>query len=654
MEDATAQASEGRPNQVHLRLMATADLHMHLLPFDYCRDSTANQPALAHVQHLICQLRKEAQNSLLFDVGDFLQGTPMADFLAGSRPACDTPHPIIAAMNGLGYDAVTLGNHEFNFGLDFLLHTLEAARFPVVASNLGLVHPPRQQATGASARLGRETLLIERELHISDHQCGTLRIGVIGLAPPQTVEWDHPQLGGRVAARDMVEAAREASEKLRAAGTDLVIALAHTGIGPAQHSPGMENAALPLARLGGADLLMLGHSHMVFPGPAFEGLPDVDAVAGTLHGCPAVSPGHRASHLGVIDLALKTGESGQGWEIASATARAIPVQRPPGSTPPATPSRQGKVQVAVAAAHLATRAHLGRQIGRIATPMHSYFAQIADSPALRAVTEAKRHWLRGRLHGSPLAQLPVLAATPAYRCGGHGGPENYTDLPAGPLLERHLYDLYYYPNTIAVLKLTGRQVRDWLERAAGCYAQVPPGARDIPLLAPNAPGYLCDHIDGLSYEIDLTLPARFTPDGTAISDTRGRVRGVRLRGRPLDPGQEVLLVTNNFRVGGGGNYPAARRENLVLEDNPPVRRILGEFLTALDSAVPALATPAQCHESGLSDNTLQRWRLRLPAGASALFDTGPGAQNHLASVPHLNPEPIGRTATGFLRLRLRG
>ena len=217
---------------VHLRLIETTDLHLHLLPYDYYADRPWAGVGLASAARLIEAARAEAPNSLLFDNGDFLQGTPMGDYVAQERGLrAGDLHPIMAAMNALNYDAITLGNHEFNYGLDFLLRTLQGARFPVVSSNL---MTRRGSDARADRTLVKPYVLLDRLVADENGYRHPLRIGVIGFAPPQVVDWDNHALDGRLQARDIVETAQAWVPEMREAGADIVVALAHTGIGAAR------------------------------------------------------------------------------------------------------------------------------------------------------------------------------------------------------------------------------------------------------------------------------------------------------------------------------------------------------------------------------------------------------------------------------------
>ncbi|MDO9525979.1 MAG: metallophosphoesterase, partial [Gemmobacter sp.] len=337
------------PCVCNLRILATSDLHAHVVPHDYYTDRSAEGVGLAHTARLIEILRGSATNSILLDNGDFLQGSAMGDYAA---EAGVNPHPIIAAMNYLDYDVVALGNHELNYGLPFLRQALAAAQFPVVSANL-------MTADGQATLFAREALL-DRVLRDQDGRDWPIRIGVIGFLPPQVVAWDRLHLADKATATGIVEAARGLVPVLRAAGADVVIALCHSGIGDGSDDPDSEDAGLALARVPGIDAMITGHTHQVFPGPDFADQPLADCVKGQLAGIPACMPGSAGSHVGVIDLALR--RTAGGWQVESGTARAAPVTE--ASYLPPCPGILRLMDVH----HRGTRAHLSRTVGLIERP----------------------------------------------------------------------------------------------------------------------------------------------------------------------------------------------------------------------------------------------------------------------------------------------
>ncbi|MCC5971370.1 MAG: bifunctional 2',3'-cyclic-nucleotide 2'-phosphodiesterase/3'-nucleotidase [Pararhodobacter sp.] len=618
---------------VHLRLIETTDLHLHLLPYDYYADRPMPDIGLASAARLIAEARAEAPNALLFDNGDFLQGTPMGDFIAleGGMREGDL-HPVIAAMNALSFDAITLGNHEFNYGLDFLKKTLARAAFPVVSANL--LKGPGDQAT-----LVKPYALLDRMVQDARGESHPLRLGVIGFAPPQVVDWDRHMLEGQLWARDIVAAARTWLPEMREAGADVIVALAHTGIGPARHTDGMENAALPLARLDGIDALLTGHNHLLFPSPLFAALPEVDVPAGTLAGKPAVMGGCWGAHIGLIDLLMQ--REGGRWRVLGSRSETRALAPAPHIVPPAPRKLRGpgpaRVAAAVEDAHQATLTAIRRPVGHSARPLHSFFAHLGCSAALALVTEAQRAYVAERLSDPGLRALPILSATAPFKAGGRSGPMGYTDAPAGPLALRHIADLYAFPNAIAALRVTGAEVLEWLERSAAAYNRIQPGARDTPLRNPEIPGYNFELIDAIDVTYDLSQPARYDSRGTLISATARRVVSALFEGQPVAPGDEFILCTNSYRASGAGGFASADYENLVFRDERLIRDILRQHIA---------------RQGTIDFKASGSLRFAPVPAAYAIFETSPAARAHLDEIAAFAPEERGLSGAGFLRLKI--
>ncbi|WP_051476383.1 bifunctional 2',3'-cyclic-nucleotide 2'-phosphodiesterase/3'-nucleotidase [Paracoccus sp. J39] len=599
-----------------LRILATTDLHMHVLGYDYFADRPSGRLGLSRAAALIAKARQSAPNCLLFDNGDGLQGSPMGDYLAeagalGPRQ----PHPAIAAMNALRYDAATVGNHDFSFGLGFLRRTLDEAEFPIVASNLRPRRPLPVQ----------NHILLERQFRDRRDRPQRLRIGVLGFLPPQTVEWE-PGLKAEIEVQDILLAARAGIAALRRQGAHLVVALSHSGIGALAPAPMMENAATALAALPGIDLVIAGHTHRVFPSPDHPQGPGIDARRGTLAGKPAVMPGFWGSHLGLIDLRLEP--AGQGWRIADFTCRAEPVgaeEDHPAVTGPAL------------AAHRRTLRHFRRRIGRTERPLSSYFALIGEDPGLRLVTMAQRWHVRRALRGTRWQDLPILSAAAPFRAGGRGGPQHYTDVPAGRLTLRNIADLYLFPNRICAIRLTGAELHEWLERSASLFLRIEPGKPDQPLIDPEFPSYNFDIIDGLDWQIDLSRPPRYAPDGRLAHADSRRIGALSHRSRPVAPDQPFILVTNSYRLSDCGLFaPVAAGRPVLLDGTSRTREVLRRYVA---------------RRRVLAPDSRAGWSFRPLPGTSVLFETGPAAALHLDGLS-ARVEPAGMGPDGFLRLRL--
>jgi len=607
--------------------MATTDLHAQILPYDYFADRPLEPLGLGGVATLIAALRAGSANTLLFDNGDFLQGSPLGDYIAEGRGLKNgRAHPMIAAMNALDYAAATLGNHEFNYGLDFLRRSIDGARFPFVCANAVLQkgRGPKDDLT-----LYPPFIVLDRQVTDGAGRQHLLRIGVIGLLPPQITIWDATHLRGHLQTRDIIQAARHFVPLMRRAGADLVVALCHSGIGPLRHRPGSENAATALAALPGIDALVLGHSHLVFPSPDFATIPQADIPSGLLCGKPAVMPGRFGSHLGVIDLLLKRSPSGS-WSVSQARAEAVGV--PPGES---TASRA--VCAVVDTEHKATLRHIRRRIGRTTVPLNSFFAVLPGNAALNLVAEAQRHHVSQALRATRHADLPVLSAVSPFKMGGRGGADFYTDIPAGDLAIRNIADLYVFPNLIRAMLVTGADLAQWLERSAAMFNRLAPGDRDQMLVNPAMPATEFDVIDGVSWAVDLAQPARFAPEGHLIEAGATRITDLQFQGRPVAPADRFIIATNSYRASSGSAFPGATDGHVILTQALTNRDVLRRYVAEKGTVTP---------------ETQPHWGFAPMPGTTALFQTALRAAEHLAALRGLNVEPAGPGPAGYSRFRL--
>lgn len=616
-----------------LRLMETTDVHVHLYPYDYYRDRPDDTLGLARVATLVQAARAQVPNSLLLDNGDFLQGNPLGDWMAYERGLKDGDlHPVMAAMNQLGFDAATLGNHEFNYGLSFLAKALAGARFPVVLANLAMqqgVDPTRDQT------MLPPYVILDRTITDGAGQKHPFRVAVIGFTPPQVMIWDKANLEGSVKARDIYETAQAWLPVIREQKPDLVVALSHSGIA-AGSEVGAENASLHLGRLEGIDVIFTGHQHLVFPGETFAKIEGADITKGTLFGKPAAMPGFWGSHLGIVDLILA--RDGSSWRVIDSRVENRPIyERVDRAIKPTVASDEAILEV-VKPAHDSTLAYIRRPVGTVTGPITSYFALAADDPSIQIVSLAQIWYTKQMLAGGPHADLPVLSAAAPFKAGGRGGPDYYTDVPAGPIAIKNVADLYLYPNTVRAVLVNGATVREWLERSAGIFNQIRPEGGEQKLIDDSFPSYNFDVIDGVTYEIDLTQPSRYDGKGKLIAPDSHRIVNLAYGGKPIDPAQKFVVATNNYRAGGGGSFPGVDGSNIVLEAPDTNRDVIVRYIVAEKSFDPS------------ADGN---WRFAPTTGSAKLMlETGPGARTHLAkaAIPF---EDAGMTPEGFLKLGFR-
>jgi 2',3'-cyclic-nucleotide 2'-phosphodiesterase len=310
--------AEGTPNQpgiVDLRILETTDLHASLVNFDYYQTKTDNRIGLVKTATLIRKAKKEVQNSLLFDDGDHLKGNPLGEYLARIRGIHKGKiHPVYRSFNFLGYDAVAIGNHEFNYGLKFLNTAIKGAKMPVLNANVFSVKTKKPYFT--------PYVILNREVVDQSGVKHKINIGVIAFMPTQIMKWDKTNLEGKVFAKPIVQAAKEFIPIMKSKGADIIIALAHTGISYEPYSPDSENTVYYLTKIPSVDVVLAGHAHSVFPGPAFKNSPNTNILTGQINGKPVVMAGAFGSRLGIIDLRIK--KSNNTWKII----RGISLTRP--------------------------------------------------------------------------------------------------------------------------------------------------------------------------------------------------------------------------------------------------------------------------------------------------------------------------------------
>ncbi|MBV8380260.1 MAG: bifunctional 2',3'-cyclic-nucleotide 2'-phosphodiesterase/3'-nucleotidase, partial [Paucibacter sp.] len=574
---------------LELRLLETSDLHMNLLAWDYYQDRVAPDYGLDRVATLIDAARRENPNNLLVDNGDLLEGSPLGDIAAARDEAPNPPvHPAIRLLAALHYDVANIGNHDFNYGLPLLRRAIAAAPFPYIDANV------LDAKTHRNAFL--PSVILTRRFKDSEGHERSLRIGLIGLVPPQIMQWDHANLAGRVEAEDMVETARKLVSELRAAGADLVVVVAHTGLERSAELPRLsENTATALARIPGIDALLLGHQHARFPGPGYAGYPGADTLHGTLFGVPAVMPARWGEALGLIDLQLD--DSGGRWRVNAAH---VSLRDTRGVAPDA------RIAALVAPEHAATLAAARTPVTETTGPLSTYFALAEESAAVDLVARAQLEAARKALAGRPEAALPLLAAAAPLKAGG--SPDGYTDIPAGALTMRGVADLYVYPNTAQVVRVRGAELADWLEMSAIQLHRIDPkGPAEQEISGHGSLAYNFDCIEGVSYAIDLTEPPRFDAQGTLLDANARRIHDLRWQGRPVDPAAEFLVVTNNYRAGGGGHFPHLAADRIVLDLAEPVRDLLAAYLREHRPLTPQV-------EAG--------WRILPVPGVHLVFRSG--------------------------------
>ncbi|BEP93077.1 bifunctional 2',3'-cyclic-nucleotide 2'-phosphodiesterase/3'-nucleotidase [Acidovorax sp. sif1233] len=576
-----------------LAVLETTDLHFNVRSYDYFKLAEDKSYGFERTATLVRAARKEFANTLLVDNGDTIQGTALADYEATISPIpCTQQLSMYKAMGALGFDAGTLGNHEFNYGLPFLNQVLggglevdgvDAARkcagagFPMVLANVTsnktqkpLVQPYTvlERTLVAKGADGKEVKL-------------PIKVGVIGFTTPGIMNWDKRYLEGKVTTQGAVEAATKYVPELRAKGADIVIALLHGGMDSAAYSPTMENPGLYLSKVAGIDAMVMGHQHGVFPDtaatPGFN-MAGVDHKAGTVNGVPAVMASSWGKALGVVQLALQW--DGAKWVVNKSASKSelrnIQSKNAAGAT--VTVDADASVAPLVETQHQAAIQYVKTPIGQTDFRMSTLFADVGDPGAIQIVNQAQQAYVAAYIKASlpEYAQLPVLSVSAPFKSGFQGGAD-YTDVAVGPLAINNAADLYLYPNTVYAVKVNGGDIKNWLEAAAKRFNQIDPAKTGEQQLISTFPGYNFDMFTtpDVQYEIDVTQPVG------------SRIRNLTYLGKPIDVAQEFVIATNNYRATSGKSFidkldgsgtiwasPDANRDVVIdyIRKNPAVTR----------------------------------------------------------------------------------
>lgn len=560
-------------DRLKLRILATTDIHGFYMNFDYYRDQAVDRLGLISLANVIKDARSENPNSLLFDNGDLLQGSPMSDYLRDYALANE--HPAYTLMNELHYDAATLGNHEFNFGVPYLLEVITQANFPYVNANI---------TNEAGETLLPASVLLDREFITESGQIIPLKIGVTGILPPQIMTWDKNHLDEyavsheRLVTRDAVTSVKVEAKSLKAQGADIVIVLAHTGFSKKPFEIGMENSGYYIAQIPEVDALVTGHQHRRFPSESYRELSEFgfDVDKGLVQGTPAVMPGSWARWLGVIDLELI--ENAGKWEVAGNSTHLRYVEDY------LTENRPLEIGVEVMqSAHEAIRETMNVPVGYSESGFYSYLSLIQDDTCIQIVADAQIHYAKKLLEDLPTKEdLPLLSAVPLFKVGSRkDDPTYFTEIAPGKLSFKDVADLYVYPNYLVVLEISGLNLKEWLECCASIYHTIDTSntkGQHLIHWGKYRP-YNFDIIKGVTYQIDPTMPPRYSPDLSLMHPDSERIRDLAIDGKMIADDDRFYLATNSYRAL-VDRFPGAGSGNVVCATIKEIPEVILAYIMA--------------------------------------------------------------------------
>ncbi|SFF18737.1 2',3'-cyclic-nucleotide 2'-phosphodiesterase / 3'-nucleotidase [Actinacidiphila alni] len=546
----------GHPKTFSLRVLGTTDLHGHALNWDYFTnaeydDATHNDVGLAKVATLVEHARAEKghDRTLLIDAGDIIQGTQLSYYYARVEPITGARrgprHPMALAMNHMKYDAAALGNHEFNYGIPLLRAFQDQCDFPLLAAN----------AVDAKTLKPAFPPYLVKEICVRGAR--PVKVGILGLTNPGIAIWDKANVQGRMAFPGLVEQAKIYVPKLRALGCDVVICTDHSGLdGSTSYGdaiPYPENASSLVAQqVPGIDAILVGHTHVERP----QTLVVNEETGKTVVLSEPLMWGMRLSVFD-IDLEFDRGR----WHVTSVKAEVRNAN---------TVDEDPVVAKLVRDEHNKVVAYVNQVIGTCTAQMSAAESTYKDTPIIDFLNLVQSDTVKAALAGTAYADLPVLSeASPFSRTAV---------FPAGPLSLRDVAGLYVYENTLDAKLLTGAQVKDYLEWSAGYFVQTAPDAPvDVTKItnANNTPDYSYDILSGVSYDIDIAQPAG------------SRIVNLTHAGAPVDPAAQFVLAVNNYRSGGGSNYPHVATAQSVWSNSDEIRNTIIAWVQAHGTVDPS-------------------------------------------------------------------
>ncbi|MCE7728075.1 2',3'-cyclic-nucleotide 2'-phosphodiesterase [Vibrio campbellii] len=565
-------AGPAMADTIKLRIIETTDIHTNVMDYDYYKDQPSQQIGLSRAATLVKQAREEAVNSVLVDNGDLIQGSPMGDYMAAKGINAGEIHPVYKAMNQLDYDVGNIGNHEFNYGLEFLKNSIDGANFPYVSANVF------DKKTGE--HYFKPYLIKTHTFKDTDGQSHEVKVGYIGFVPPQIMVWDKKNLEGKVFAEDITETAKKLVPQMKKEGADVIVAIPHSGISTDPYKLGAENSVYYLTEVEGIDAIAFGHSHAVFPGKDFAKLQGVDNAKGTINGVTAVMPGRWGSHVGVMDLMLK--EKDGKWQVIEGQSEARPIFDKANKKSLAEADK-GIVD-ALVDDHKGTREFVNQPIGKANDVMYSFLALVQDDPTIQIVNLAQKDYVERFIQGDPdLAGIPVLSAAAPFKVGGRkDDPNGFTEVESGQLTFRNAADLYLYPNTLVAMKVKGKEVHEWLECSAGQFNQIDVNSTKPQSLLnwDNFRTYNFDVIDGVNYQIDVTQPPKYDAICNVINPDSQRIVNLTYNGKPVDPKQDFIIATNNYRAY-SATFPGTGPDFIAFDSPDENRSVVAAYISRI-------------------------------------------------------------------------
>lgn len=599
----SANAAQNETDTVDLRIIGTTDLHGQLNSNDYEQGVDYNNGGLARVFDLIKKTKDELPegNTVTLDAGDVLFDYTTEYIFSANQEAIQ---PIYKAINYVGYDAITLGNHEFDYGYDYLLRQLDGSglRDITVVSNV------------TDARTGEypflENMLITRTVETRTGKELEVKVGIIGQTTPTFTSKTH-SYAGILKGEDMVENAATQAAKLKEMGADIIIALSHTGMGPEYPELNFKNVAYALTKIPEIDVVIAGHEHNLYPtsdmSSAYYKLPGVDKKTYLINDKNVVMAGDRGKAIGVVDLELEV--KGDSVKIANRKSSLRMVTEKNTSEDSLIAAMFGDWDEQLLHYTSDIIAELEPD-----TTLQNYYGLLADNTAIQLLNDSKIHYALNRIKANEKKYIdyPIIAAS-TYESFGVKSISDFVDIK-DKITESDLTTLQNYNSYLYVYTITGAQLREWLEWSASAYETINRDTdwQDITMSSLMKKTGLKSLIseewlndwsnfyifDGVSYEIDPYKNPRYDFSGNLINNSK-RISNIYYQGKEVTDDMELLIATNKITKPTEANEGVENQS--VLRGFTRSQSVLGKYIKQLSKS------------GSIMPQVDYNWKLKLPS-----------------------------------------
>ncbi|MFG2478050.1 bifunctional metallophosphatase/5'-nucleotidase [Streptomyces fagopyri] len=546
-----------KPRTWSFSILGTTDLHSHVFDWDYYTDAAytdkaGNSVGVARIATLVKQQRaaKGADRVLLVDAGDIIQGTSLAYYYARVDPITGTGgkrgpvHPMAVAMNAMKYDAAALGNHEFNYGIETLRRFEKQCHFPLLGAN------------ALDARTLRPAFQPYTVKRLRVPGAPDIKVGILGLTNPGIALWDKDNVSGKMAFTGLVEQSKKYVPRMRALGCDVVFLTDHSGLdGSSSYGdelPYVENASnLVAEQVPGIDAILVGHTHTEVSSYTVTN-------TGTGKDVVLSEPYCYGMRLTVFDFELELAH-GQ-WKVTSTRAQTLNSN---------AVAEDAEITRLLEADHALVVKYVNTPVGTCTADLSAAEACWKDVPVMDFIHQVQMTAVATGLSTADAALPLISVAAPFSRTA---------DIPQGDVTIRDVAGLYIYDNTLYGKKLTGAQLKDYLEYAAKYYYRVPSGTTVDTATLTNANSfwdYMYDTAAGVDYDIDIAQA-----EGS-------RIKNLSYKGAPVTDDQVFVVAVNNYRANGGSGYPHIAAADIAYSSTNEIRQLMIDYVTSKGTLDPA-------------------------------------------------------------------